>query len=636
MLDSKALAQLQTLKTDIKATRPVYTGTVKGTGRSFGFVINDETADEYFLPPESMSKVFPGDKVRFFVEEQADGKVRAELESLETTALTTFIGRYVERGKAQGVEPEDASHGKWLFVPPKKAANAKHGQWVKAAVSRHPWETGKAQAEVINVLGSEQEPGTWHALAIEKYGLQRAFSADIEAAAEQLNEAHIEALAAERADLRDLAFVTIDSASTRDMDDALFAEEDEQHGWLLRVAIADPSVWFEQGSALDEAANQRLTTTYLPGMPLSMLPERLANDLCSLLPERDRLALVFELRVEQDGRITRTEIKPALVRSHAKLSYSEVSTWLDGDDPIPAQYWHLETLHGCCQALRQWRENEALVMQDQPDYRVKVDDQMAVVEVRREDKQTAHVLVEECMLAANREAARWLQDGEALFMTHTGFRADRADELKGLLREAAPQVADEDSYSLEGFRHIMRAAKQQAESPLHKVLQKRLERGAWSQTVQPHFGLGFEAYTTVTSPIRKYTDLTLHRLIHARLNGSQATVPAGLVDDLNERLSLSRRAANEVDNRLRLDWLNSQPQTGWAGKVVHINSGGLMVQLVDNGATGFVDMRSASPKLSYDPLRVIMKNEQQHFELEQAVTVSIVKNDGQKLELALE
>lgn len=636
MLDSKALAQLQTLKTDIKATKPLFTGTVKGTGRSFGFVINDETADEYFLPPESMSKVFPGDKVRFFVEEQADGKVRAELEGLESSSLTTFIGRYVERGKVQGVEPEDASHGKWLFVPPKKASDARHGQWVKASVSRHPWETGKAQAEVMAVLGSEQEPGTWHALAIEKYGLQREFTADIEAAAEQLSDAQIEALGAGRVDLRDLAFVTIDSASTRDMDDALFAEEDEHHGWLLRVAIADPSVWFEPGSALDAAASQRLTTTYLPGLPLSMLPERLANDLCSLLPEQDRLALVFELRVEQDGRISRTEIKPALINSHAKLSYSEVSTWLDGDSPIPAQHWHLETLHACCKALRQWRETEALVMQDQPDYRVKVDENLAVVDVRREDKQTAHLLVEECMLAANREAARWLQEGEALFMTHPGFRADRGDELKGLLRETAPQVADEDGYSLEGFRQIMRAAKQQADGPLHKVLQKRLERGAWSQTVQPHFGLGFDAYTTVTSPIRKYTDLTLHRIIHAQLSGSTASVPAGLVEELNERLSLSRRAANEVDNRLRLDWLNQQPQSGWAGKIVHINSGGLMVQLVDNGATGFVDMRSASPKLSYDPLRVIMKNDQRQFELDQAVTVRIVKNDGQKLELALE
>ncbi|MHA7878460.1 MAG: VacB/RNase II family 3'-5' exoribonuclease [Saccharospirillum sp.] len=636
MLDAKALAQLQSLKSDIKATQPVLTGTVKGTGRSFGFIISDIGGDEYFLPPESMSKVFPGDKVTFTVEQQSDGKVRAALETLESSTFTTFIGRYVVRGKAQGVEPEDASHGKWLFVPPKKAADAQSGQWVKATVSRHPWETGKAQAEVIEVLGSEGEPGTWHALAIEKYGLHKVFSDDIEAAAAQLTEAHIEALAPGRADMRDLAFVTIDSASTLDMDDALFAEEDDANGWLLRVAVADPSVWFEAGSALDQAARARLTTTYLPGLPLSMLPQRLANDLCSLVPERDRLALVFELRVEQDGRITRTEIRPALILSQGKLSYDEVSTWLDGGSPIPAQHWHLETLHACCQALRQWREANALVMQDQPDYRIWVDDTLAVTDVHREDKQTAHQVVEECMLATNREAANWLRSEPALFMTHPGFRADRGDELKGLLREAAPMVAEHDSYSLEGFRSIMRAARQHNDGPLHKVLQKRLERGAWSDRVKPHFGLGFEAYTTVTSPIRKYTDLTLHRLIHARLNGQADALPEGLVEELNERLVLSRRAANEVDNRLRLIWLAHQPQTGWAGKVVHINSGGLMVQLVDNGATGFVDLRSASPKFSHDPLRMVLKNDQQQFQLEQPVTVRIVKNDGQKLELGLE
>ncbi|MDB2448919.1 VacB/RNase II family 3'-5' exoribonuclease [bacterium] len=633
MLDANALAQLQSLKSDIKSSQPLLSGRVKGTGRSFGFVVGDDGL-EYFLPPEAMARVFPGDKVTFLVEEQSDGKLRAALEALEESALDVFVGRYVERGKAQGVEPEAAGHGKWLFVPPKKTSDAQSGQWVKARVTRHPWETGKAQAEIEGILGAENEAGTWHRLAIEKYGLNAQFSAEELAAADALDADLIDQQAGPRSDLTDLPFVTIDAASTRDMDDALCAEETDA-GWLLRIAIADPSAWIEAGSILDQAARARLTTTYLPGQPLDMLPKRLAEDLCSLVPEQTRLALVFHLQVDRDGELSKLAITPARIKSTAKLSYTEVSRWLDGDEPIPAQHWHLETLRACCQALHGWRQRHALVMAERPDYRVRVDDNLDVISVEREDRTTAHSLVEESMLAANRAAAAWLAQDSALFMTHPGFRGEREDELKGLLREFAPEVADCDGHDLEGYRTIMRAARDCADFPLQKVLQKRLERGLWSNTAAAHFGLGFDQYTTVTSPIRKYSDLHLHRLIKAKLADAALSSDATLVETLNERLSASRKAANEVDNHLRLQWLARQPEQDWAAKVVHINAGGLIVQLDDNGASGFVDLRSGDEKFSYDPLRMQMSSDQRRFWLDQAVTVRIKENDGSRLELSL-
>lgn len=633
MLDANALAQLKSLKSDIQSSQPRLSGRVKGTGRSFGFVVADDGL-EYFLPPEEMARVFPGDRVTFLAEEQNDGKVRAALEALEESALDSFVGRYVERGKAQGVEPEAPGHAKWLFVPPKKTAEAKSGQWVKARVTRHPWETGKAQAEIEAVIGAEDEAGTWHRLAIEKHGLLSDFNSEEIAAAEALDANLIEQLNAERTDLTDLPFVTIDAASTRDMDDALFAEETDD-GWLLHVAIADPSAWVETGSVLDRAARQRLTTTYLPGQPLDMLPKRLAEDLASLVPEQKRLALVFHIRVAADGALSKLAITPAVIRSTAKLSYTEVSRWLDGEEAIPAQHWHLETLRACCRALNDWRQAHALVMADRPDYRIRVDDDLAVTDVEREDRTTANGLVEESMLATNRIAAAWLADDPALFMTHPGFRGEREEELKGLLREFAPAVADTDGNDLEGYKTIMRAARDCADFPLQKVLQKRLERGLWSSRAAPHFGLGFEQYTTITSPIRKYTDLQLHRLIKAKLDGKPIKADDALIDDLNERLGASRKAANEVDNRLRLQWLARQEEQNWAGKVVHITAGGLIVQLDDNGATGLVDLRKGEEKFSYDPLRMMMKGEHRQFVLDQEVTVRVKGNDGLRLELEL-
>ncbi|WP_028671431.1 ribonuclease R family protein [Saccharospirillum impatiens] len=636
MLDAKALAQLQSLKSDIKSTTPeplVMRGTIKGTGRSFGFVIAAD-ATEYFLPPDAMAKVFPGDEVEFTIEETPEGKVNADLTKLVSSPLTEFMGRYVVRGKAQGVEPEVVGHAKWLFVPPKKTADADSGQWVKAKVTRHPWETGKAQAEVMGIIGSEKEPGTWHAIAVEKHQLPRDFSGEALAAAEALDHSRVDTASVDRTDLRDIPFVTIDNASTQDMDDAIYAEETDD-GWLLRVAIADPAAWFDTDSPLETEARQRLTTTYLPGRPISMLPERLANDLCSLVPNTDRLALVFHIRVAADGSLSKLAITPSVIRSTAKLSYEQVSEWLDGDTAIPAAHWHLETLKQCCQALFDWRKNNALIMQDRPDYRVKVDDQLNVTGVVKEVRNTANSLVEESMLAVNRIAAAWLAEDSALFMTHAGFRPDREEELKGLLREFAKGVAETDGHDPEGFKTILRAARTIDDFPLLSVLLKRLERGVWSTTAAPHFGLGFDHYTTVTSPIRKYTDLVLHRLIHAKLAGKSFTIPPELADDLNERLSNSRKAANEVENRLRLEWLHQQPEQTWQATVVHINSGGIIAQLDDNGAAGFIDLRGQKKKLSYDPLRMMMKGEAQSFILNQPLQVTIAKIEGDKLELSL-
>jgi VacB/RNase II family 3'-5' exoribonuclease len=303
-----------------------------------------------------------------------------------------------------------------------------------------------------------------------------------------------------------------------------------------------------------------------------------------------------------------------------------VSEWLDGAEPIPAAHWHLETLKNCCQALFEWRQQNALIMLDRPDYRIKVDERLNVTGVVKEERNTANSLVEESMLAANRIAAAWLAED---------FRPDREEELKGLLREFAKDIADTDGHDPEGFKAIMRTARSVESFPLQSVLLKRLERGVWSDTAAPHFGLGFDQYTTVTSPIRKYTDLILHRQIHAKLAGEPFTLPTGLIDDLNERLVNSRKAANEVDNRLRLEWLSEQPDQVWDATVVHINSGGIIAQLDDNGAAGFIDLRGQKKKLSYDPLRMMMKGEEQSFMLNQSLKVTIAKNEGDKLELSL-
>ncbi|WP_040557446.1 VacB/RNase II family 3'-5' exoribonuclease [Reinekea blandensis] len=632
MLDDKSLAVLQSLKSDIKAAKTLYEGTVKGTGKKFGFVVNAADGSEHFLPPDEMSRVFPGDEVRFTIVDQDDGKTKAELEELIRSPLDEFNGVFFVRGKAQGVEPFDSAFGGWLFVPPKQTSHANNKDLVRAKVVRHPWDTGKAQAEVLKSLGSADNNRSWYSVALAEQGIPEAFSDAELKQAKALAEAGPETDPS-RQDLTDLPFVTIDAASTKDMDDALFARPTE-NGWQLSVAIADASAYIPLDSELDKAAQKRLTTTYLPGLTLPMLPEILADSAMSLVPDETRPAMIFQMQIDRDGNVSDFEIFPATVRSQAKLAYDDVAHWFENNAIPESHQENLQALNDATQALASWRRKNANPMKDRVDYRIRVDDHFQVTDIVQEHKNPARALVEEAMIVTNYQSAQWLQDQPGLFMCHLGFKPDRETELKGLLRDYTPDVAELNGHDLADFRKIM-AASQTIDFPLYAVLQKRFDRGFWSREAQPHFGLGLSRYTNVTSPIRKYSDLCMHRLIKAKLASRALPDIDHALSLLNERGNVSRFAAQKIENRLRYQWLSQQPEQTYRGTIVHLNANNLMVRLDDCGAVGQVDLRKRKDEFSYDPLRMMLKFEEFQYQLEQEVTVKIASVSAEQLKLEI-
>jgi VacB/RNase II family 3'-5' exoribonuclease len=632
MLDAKSLDLLQSLKTEIKASKTVLKGKIKGTGRNFGFAVAED-GSEHFLAPDQMAKVFPGDEVTFTVTEQDDGKTRGELESLEKSNFKEFKGVFYKRGKAQGVEPFSDAFSGWLFVPPKHVLEATHNDIVVAKVTRHPWQTSKAQAEVIQTIGSADNNRTWYSMSLSEHNIPEGFTDSELEEAGSLTKLKF-ATDSARIDDTDTPFVTIDSASTQDMDDALYAEATES-GWLLKVAIADASEFIKPGSQLDAAAKQRLTTTYLPGLILPMLPESLSNGAISLVPNEVRPALVFEMIVLPSGEIQSFKPTLSLVKNHAKLNYEEVAEWLDSGSTPEAYANSIRDLADVTAALGNWRKTHCNEMQNRTDYRIRVDESFNVTGIDKETRSIARDLVEESMVATNAQVAKWLSDGPALFMTHQGFKADRETELKGLLRDYAKEVAELDGHNLSEFIQILKSAQQVESFPLLQVLQKRFERGTWSNTAKPHFGLGLPEYTNATSPIRKYTDLLIHRLIKSKLSHTEFEITETDVTDINERNSSSRFVAHAVDNRLRFKWLMTQPSGPWDGTIVHINANGLVVQLLENGATGFIDLRKKKVDFAYDPLRMMLKLDEGNYQLGQPLTVNIAKVDEESLSLSI-
>ncbi len=617
MLDQNALSQLRQLKQTLATNKELATGVVRGTNGKFGFVQREDGAD-IFLPPEEMQRVFPGDTVVVEVVTSSDGKQMGKLEKLIETSLTEFTGQYVVRDKAHFIEPDLPRLSRWLFVPPRARNQAAHGDWVKARVTRHPFTDGRPQVEVVSVIGADDKPGVEGDYVITRFGLDAApLSAD----------GITEPDTAGREDLTHLPFVTIDSAETRDMDDALYAERDGD-GWTLWVAVADPDAWLPAESPLAAVAQARGQTVYLPGRTLPMLPPALALDRCSLQPGVERLALVARLSLAASGSVNGVQFSEARIVSRAKLTYNAVAQLLEqgtGELPEGIDAAWLHALHDAARALNDYRARHFAVMPDRPDYRFVFSADQRVERIERQDKNCAQQLVEDCMLATNRAAAEWLEDCPALFIGHSGLRPERLEAVTALARTVLNDAAVAPD-TLAGYLAIARQLDQNDTTrALRAVLLRSLERSQFATEPLPHFGLGFPRYTTITSPIRKWNDLLMHRIIKARLRGT--TPPAitpEMVSTLQQQLDLSRQACQLAEQWLRCRYMAEQPADAvYQGQIVFVNSGGFTVRLDDTGVEGFVETRRMAGKFSFDSTAMTLSSADQSFRLEQPVSVRV-------------
>ena len=630
MLDKNALSQLKDLKKQIADSKEYAEGVVKGTQRKFGFVI---TADgrEIYLPPEEMQKVFPGDEVKILVINPTKGsgekqaKVSGQIEKLLNSPVKSFAGRYVVRGKGHFVEPDLPRMSRWIFVPPALRNNAKDGDFVYCKISRHPFPQAQPQAKVLVVIGKEDKTGIEAEYIIEKFQLEPAWPQDWQKQIDTIDKSV-------RQDLTATPFITIDASSTLDMDDALYARATDR-GWELQVAIADVSALIRRDSQLDAVARQRATSVYLPGRPVPMLPEALANEQCSLLPEQERPTLVCTMQVERDGSISSVEFTEALITSRAKLNYQQVAAFIDGDqsdEACLAQADNLTALKEVSEALLNFRSQHQLVIPSRQDYRLVLNEQKKLARVEAQPKTRAHQLVEECMIATNRSAADYLGD-EGLYIEHAGFRAERLPDVKKLAEEqlAMHDVAFE---TPEGYRQLMNAIDDAAlEFPLRAVLSRLLERSRLSHTPKPHQGMGLPRYTTITSPIRKYSDLVTHRLIKTKLH--QRAEPIGklklpeVIDTLQSRQDNARQANYQMEQWLKCQFMKGLVGQTFSGVVSQINSNGFTVRLDEHLIEGFVETRQLGEKYSFDPMRLRLKSQSGAIELDQVITVIVKEVD---------
>ncbi|WP_392562835.1 exoribonuclease II [Orbus sturtevantii] len=585
--DNPLLAQL---KQQFHAQIPRAEGIVKSHEKGYGFLETDNKKS-YFISATKMKKVIDGDKVSGILVQNGD-KTAFEPETLLEPALNVFLGQVHFNNGVIGVIPE---HVTKLLIKCKVGndiqQSLQEGDWVKVQLISHPLkDNDDFFAEIIQFITKDESVDLMWLLALARYNLD--FCAPVGINPPQLQEDKN----LTRLDLTNRYFFTVDNKDTRDMDDALSIIKNEQGNYKVTIAIADPSSYINENSELDNIAYQRSFSTYLSGFTVPMLPTSLANELCSLEENQQRSALVCEVVVTSDGDIIYDSVQfhLAWVVSKAKLTYDDVSNFIDNNIPLATDndrlLEQLTWLAELATIRTNWRNKNALLFKNNHEYRFVFDCDKQLIAINKEVKQTAHKMIEEAMIIANQVFTHQVktQLGFGIFNIHLGFDSKYIDSALKLLRENQIDGFDKEKLSsFDGYRDLRHIVEN------NEFLEYRLRRFQASTdfSIEPdaHFALGFDAYATWTSPIRKYGDLFNHRLIKAILAKTTHSRPdKALLSIMNERRKAVRLAEREVNSKLYCQFLAEKIGQQFEAQIINLNRGGIKARLIDNGAIVFV------------------------------------------------
>jgi len=628
------------------------TGRVIGHPEGFGFLVPDAGGDDLFLSPREMRMVLNGDRAVARVSglDQRGRKEGVIIEVLER-AHKTVVGRYVSENHVGFLVPSDKRINQDILVPRDGAGAAKPGQIVVAEITEHPTRRSQPVGKIVEVLGDHMAPGMEIEVAIRAYDLPHvwpdAVLTEVSGLAPQVPEEAKEG----REDLRDVPLVTIDGEDARDFDDAVYCERVGK-GYRLIVAIADVSHYVKPGTALDREGVARGNSVYFPQNVIPMLPEILSNGLCSLNPMVDRLCMACEMEIDARGEIQEFRFFEAVMRSQARLTYTKVAAMLvDGDAALRQEYAplvpHLENLYALYKLLNKARQARGAVDFELPETKIIYDAQRKIDRIVPLQRNDAHKLIEECMLAANVCAAEFLVKKKvpAPFRIHAGPPAEKLTALREFLFELGVQLGGGDEPRARDYAKLLTSLGDRPDARLiHTVLLRSLSQAIYSPDNIGHFALGYENYTHFTSPIRRYPDLLVHRAIKGILRRQPIQDTIEAVQTLTDHLSMTERRADdatrEVIRWLKAEYMMDKIGEEFDGIISGVTNFGIFVELAEVYVDGLVHITSLGQDyFHFDPSkhRLLGERTRQSFRLGDHVRVKVaqVNLDEAKLDFEL-
>lgn len=599
-------------------------GRVSAHPDGFGFLVNETGGEDIFLAARQMRSVMDGDRVVVqIIGSDRKGRLEGAVLEVVERAVKTFVGRLqLSRGVAV-IQPDNKRLSREIVI--NDTANAKDGQIVLAEIVEPPTNSRPAIAGVIEVLGEHLSPGMEIDVAIRSRDIPHHWPDEVVAQSSAIGAEVDPKAIKERRDIRAMPLVTIDGEDARDFDDAVYAEA-KPNGFRLVVAIADVSHYVQPDSPLDKEAFNRGTSVYFPQRVVPMLPESLSNGLCSLNPDVDRLCMVCDMSIDLQGQIKRSKFYPATMRSHARLTYTEVHHYLtvSGDnvakikptkeqqaacDKIGVLGQHLDVLHQLYGVMREARSERGAIEFESNETRIIFNDQKKIDQILPVMRNEAHMLIEECMIAANISAARYIGKRKipGLYRSHEGPGADKLLELRKFLSLRGLQLEGGDHPGAIDYARTLASAQGRPDKlVIQTVMLRSMNQAVYSTRNAGHFGLALEEYAHFTSPIRRYPDLMVHRAIKHMLvhnDKSNFEYSSNHMAEIGDHCSATERRAEEATRDvvawLKCEFMQDHIGGTYDGVITGVTSFGLFVELSGIHVEGLVHITSL-PQDYYD------------------------------------
>jgi ribonuclease R len=578
-------------------------GRVMGHADGFGFLIPDEGGEDLFLTPFEMRTLMHGDRaVVRPAGKSKRGKLQGKLVEIIERNNKQIVGRYYNESGLGFVVPDNKRLNQDVMIPAKDSFNATNGQFVVASIVEQPNKFRQPIGKVIEVIGDHLAPGMEIDVAIRSYDLPYEWPDKVLQQVEQFSERSIKEQLKHRNDIRELNFVTIDGIDAKDFDDAVYCEPREK-GWRLWVAIADVSHYVQANTALDSEAQNRGTSVYFPERVIPMLPETLSNELCSLKPDVDRLCMVCEMLISDTGELKNHKFYDAVMRSSARLTYDEVQKILyDKDKDAREKRKHLlgdlENLQKVYNALSKQRKKRGAIDFDTTETYFEFDKDKKIKAILPRQRFQAHMIIEECMIAANVAAAKFITRRKlpALFRVHENPTFEKLRDMREFLESLGIGFSKAEKPTPSDYMTVIKKIAQRKDKHIiEMVLLRSMAQAVYSPDNLGHFGLALPFYAHFTSPIRRYPDLNVHRAIrHLIASKSNDSYPLSQNDLvlLGDHCSMCERRADDatrdVDAWLKCEFMLDKLGQEFSGVITSVTAFGFFVMLNEYFVEGLV------------------------------------------------
>lgn len=618
-------------------------GRIQGHERGYGFLIpDDEMLEDVFIPADSLNGAMHGDKAvaRVNKKSSSDRRMEGEIVKIIKRANTTLVGTFEKSLSFGFVIPDNKRISGDIFVSKGEFNGAKKGQKVVVEILKYPEQRRNAEGRIVEIIGDANQPGTDILSIIKSYNLEEEFPAEVMAQTESIKDTVTKEMQKGRRDLRGLRMVTIDGEDAKDLDDAVSVEILPNGNYRLGVHIADVTHYVTENSPLDIEALNRGTSVYLVDRVIPMLPRKLSNGICSLNPQVDRLSFTVMMEIDKYGKVYNHEIFESVINIDERMTYTNVYKILkEQDEELIKRYSHVvpdfHIMHELALLLRKKRFQRGAIDFDFDEAKVVLDENGKPVEVKRYEITIANQIIEEFMLVCNETVA------EHFFWTNTPFvyriHEDPDEEKIAALNEFVYNLG----YSIKGINKIHPRALQdllekvkgtQHERIISTVMLRSLQKAKYSSEGVGHFGLAAKYYCHFTSPIRRYPDLIIHRIMKQYLKGEMSEQRIGhlegLLPEIAKQCSERERAADEAERESedlkKVEYMKAHEGEVFKGIIANVTSFGMFIEL-DNTIEGLVRMSGMEDDYyNYDERRFSLIGERTKKVYRIGDTVSVI------------